>query len=256
MTGFIQVKSLETGVSSVMLDRADRRNALGIELLEQLCEAIARLARDTAQRLVIVRAAGPVFSAGLDLREAADNSLIERSADALQRTLSLLRETPLVTVAAVQGGAYAGGAGVMAACDIVIAAENAKIGFPEARRGLVPALILGVLAGKLRDGDLRDVLLTGDAIDARRAQQLGLVQRVVPADSLLDEALRVARSVLAGGPETIRHTKALLNEPLHPRDKQAPAHLRERHLAARHGDEVREGLAAFLEKREANWSVN
>ena len=93
-------------------------------------------------------------------------------------------------IAAVQGGAFAGGAGLMAACDIVIAADDAKIGFPEVRRGLLPALICDVLMHKVREGDLRELFLAGEPIDATRAQQVGLVQRVVPAERLLDEALQ------------------------------------------------------------------
>src|SRR5690606_6351965 len=135
-------------------------------------------------------------------------------AEAVHQALHALHETPLVTIAAVQGGAYAGGAGLMAACDIVVATTDARFGFPEARRGLLPVLIYGALRRRVREGDLRDLLLTGDVIGADRAQQIGLVQRVVAADELLDEALRVARSVRAGGPETIRQTKTLLNRPL------------------------------------------
>jgi methylglutaconyl-CoA hydratase len=253
MSGLIQVETMDAAISSVTLNRPECRNALGIELLEELCVAIDRLATDVAQRVVILRGAGPVFSAGLDLREAAERSLIRRSAELIQQTLYLLRETPLVTLAAVQGGAYAGGAGLMAACDIVIAAADAKIGFPEGRRGLVPALIYGVLKRKLREGDLRDLLLTGDSIDAGRAQQVGLVQRIVPADRLLDEALCVARCVCAGGPDTIRRTKAMLNSQFVNQGDETVEHLLEEHLAARLSDEAREGLAAFVEKRESNW---
>ena len=222
-------------------------------MLEQLCAEIERLASDRTNRVVILRGAGPVFSAGLDLREAADSSLVERSAAAVSRALDLLRASPLVMIAAVQGGAFAGGAGLMAACDIVIAAADAKIGFPEARRGLLPALICGVLMHKVREGDLRELFLAGEPIDAARAQQVGLVQRVVPADRLLDEALSVARSVTAGGPNTIRQTKALLNATFQQTSDSSAPNLVETHLAARHSDEAREGLAAFAEKREPNW---
>jgi methylglutaconyl-CoA hydratase len=253
MSDLIRIETLDTAVTAVALNRPERRNALGIELLGQFCAAIERLANDRAQRVVIVRGEGPVFCAGMDLREAADPSRVEQSAEAIQRSLHLLRGTPLVTIAAVQGGAYAGGAGLMAACDIAIAADDAKIGFPEGRRGLLPALIYGVLHDKLRDGDLRDLLLTGDTIDARRAQQVGLVQRVVPANRLPEEALAAARSVRAGGPETIRRTKAMLNAGLHDAGDPAASHSLREHLAARLSDEAREGLAAFLEKREANW---
>ena len=255
MTELILVETIEPGIVAVTLNRPDRRNALSIDLLERLCVEMERLADDRSNRVVILRGAGPVFSAGLDLREAADSSLVERSAKAVQRALDLLRETPLIVIAAVQGGAFAGGAGVMAACDIVIAADDASIGFPEARRGLLPALICGVLKHKVREGDLRELFLAGDAIDAARAQQIGLVQRIVPKERLLAEAIAVAQSVIAGGPQTIRLTKKLMNETFQPSSNDLGPDLIETHLAARHSDEAREGLAAFIEKRRPGWKV-
>jgi methylglutaconyl-CoA hydratase len=255
MPDLILIETLERGIVSVTLNRPDRRNALSIILLDQLSEAIEQLASDPTHRVVILRGAGPVFSAGLDLKEAADSSLVEQSATAVSRALNLLRSSPLTTIAAVQGGAFAGGAGLMAACDIVIASADAKIGFPEARRGLLPALICGVLLHKVREGDLRELFLTGDPIDATRAQSVGLVQRVMPVEQLLDEALCVARSVVAGGPETIRQTKLLINAKIQGTSESQGADLIEKHLAARHSDEAREGLAAFNEKREPNWQL-
>jgi len=253
MTDLILLESVEPGIVAVTLNRPERRNALSIDLLDRLCADMKRLADDPANRVVILRGAGPVFSAGLDLREAADSLLVERSANAVQQALDMLRATSLIVIAAVQGGAFAGGAGVMAACDIVIAADDATIGFPEAQRGLLPALICGVLRHKVREGDLRDLFLAGDPIGVPRAQQMGLVQRVVPLDRLFDEAVAVARSVIAGGPETIRHTKQLLNDTFSPVGNIAEANLIETHLAARHSDEAREGLAAFIGKRAPVW---
>lgn len=253
MAELILVEPLERGIVSITLNRPERRNALCIELVEQLCGAIERLANDPANRVVILRGAGPVFSAGLDLREAADTSLVEQSAKAVSRVLDLIRATPLIVIAAVQGGAFAGGAGLMAACDIAVAADGAKFAFPEVRRGLLPALICGVLQHKVREGDLRELFLIGDPIDAARAQQVGLVQRVVPADRLVDEATTVARAIVAGGPNTIRQTKSLLNAAFSSSSGSHDVHLIESHLAARHSDEAREGLAAFVEKREPNW---
>ncbi len=253
MSGLVLVETLERGIVSVTLNRPDRRNALSIDLLEALCVEIERLSSDDTQRVVILRGAGPVFSAGLDLWEAADSSLVDRSAAAVSRALDLLRASPLIVIAAVQGGAFAGGAGLMAACDIAIVAADARIGFPEARRGLLPALICNVLLHRVREGDLRELFLAGEPIDATRAQQVGLAQRVVPAERLLDEALGVARSVAAGGPNTIRLTKALLNETFQQTGDSAGRNLVELHLAARHSDEAREGLAAYAEKREPCW---
>jgi methylglutaconyl-CoA hydratase len=249
----IPVDSIDRGIAAVTLNRPDQRNALSIDLLEQLCTAIERLASDHANRVVILRGAGPVFSAGLDLKEAADASLVERSAASVARTLDLLQNTPLISVAAVQGGAFAGGAGLMAACDIVIAAEDAMIGFPEVRRGLLPALICNVLRHKVREGDLRELFLAGESIDAIRAHQVGLVQRVVSAKRLLDEAYNVARSVMAGGPETIRQTKALVNAAYQQAGDDAGPSFIKAHVAARNSNEAREGLAAFAEKRSPNW---
>src|SRR5688572_21094993 len=137
MSQLVLVETLERGIVSVTLNRPDRRNALSIALLDRLCAAIDELAREPVHRIVILRGAGPVFSAGLDLREAADTTLVEQSAAAVSRTLDLLRSCPLVIIAAVQGGAFAGGAGLMAACDIVVAADDAAFSFPEVQRGLL-----------------------------------------------------------------------------------------------------------------------
>lgn len=253
MADLILVEELEHGIASVTLNRPERRNALSVDLLEQLIAVMERLGNDTRRRVVLLRGAGPVFSAGLDLREAADDSLIERSAAAVSRALDGLRSSPLVTIAAVQGGVFAGGAGLVAACDIAIAAMSAKFGFPEARRGLLPALICNVLRHKVREGDLRELFLTADPIDALRAQQIGLVQRVAPDALLLDEALAAARAVVAGGPQTVRTTKALLNAVYLQQGEPPGRKLLDRHLAARRSDEAREGLAAFAEKREPQW---
>ncbi len=253
MDNLILTAVIQPGIQSLTLNRAERRNALSIELLESLCRELDQLENDRQNRVVLLCGAGPVFSAGLDLREAADVDLVDRSAEAVKQTLGKLRSTSLVVIAVVQGGAFAGGAGLMAACDIVIASTDVKIGFPEARRGLLPALVTDVLRHKVREGDLRDLFLAGEPIDAVRAQQIGIVQRVVPATELLDSAVALARSVVAGGPDTIRKTKALINTSFSENVPADKPNLIDMHLAARHSDEAREGLAAFNEKRDPKW---
>lgn len=255
MSEYVVMEQYEPGIVGVMLNRAERRNALSIELLDQLHETVKRLEEDRSQRVVILRGHGPLFSAGLDLGDAADPQRVERSAVSVDRTLRLLRETPLVTIATVHGGAFAGGAGMMASCDLVIASDDARIGFPEARRGLLPAVICEPLRHKVREGDLRELFLVGDPIDALRAQQVGLVQRVVSAHRLHHEAIMVARSILEGGPETIRHTKQLLNDLFHPAGAIDVAALLEIHEQARHTPEAEEGLQAFFEKRRPHWDA-
>ncbi|MFO0918664.1 MAG: enoyl-CoA hydratase/isomerase family protein [Planctomycetaceae bacterium] len=252
MNTVIHTHSLAPGLTEVVLCRPERRNALSIDLLEGLSNTLDKLAAEKSERVIILRGEGPVFSAGLDLREAAQDALVERSAAGVERLLRTLRTSPLVSIAAVQGSAFAGGAGVMVACDIVVAADTVEIGFPEARRGLLPALIARVLGTKVRDGDLRDLFLVGEPISAQRAQQWGLIQRIVPPDQVLTEARRIAEAVLAGGPETIRITKQLINDLYH-RESASGHALEELHLTARRSAEAREGLAAFAEKRNPKW---
>lgn len=256
MADLITVELVLPGVARVTLNRPEKRNALCIELLEQLCKVVERLASERSARVLILQGAGPVFSAGLDLHEASNPDLIQNSAECVARTFQLLRSTPLVTIGAAHGGAFAGGAGLLAACDIAIGTSDLKIGFPEARRGLLPALVCAIMSPKVREGDLRDLFLVGDAIDASRAQQIGLLQRIVDPSELFESALAVAKSVLAGGPQTIEAVKRLLNQAYVPEASVSTEHMLEVHLGARRGAEATEGLAAFLEKRLPNWMTN
>lgn len=243
---------LKPGVAVLTLQRPHRRNALSIALLGRLVEELEGLRVSGRARVVILRAAGPVFSAGLDLAEAADPGLVEESARRVAAALHALRHSPLVSIAAVHGGAYAGGAGLMAACDMAVGASDLKIGFPEAQRGLLPALVCEPMRLKVRLGDLADLFLVGQPIDAARAREIGLLQRVVPPGDVLDEALRMADGVLAGGPRTIIETKALLGR-AYGVGASAASDVIAEHLQARRGPEAAEGLRAFLEKRPPNW---
>ncbi|NDC62474.1 MAG: enoyl-CoA hydratase/isomerase family protein [Planctomycetia bacterium] len=247
------------GVAVLSLARSERRNALSIDLLRRLVQELERLAADRAARVVILRAEGPVFSAGLDLAEAADPERAGESARCVAAALHALRHSPLVSIAAVHGGAYAGGAGVVAACDMAVGADDLKIGFPEAQRGLLPALIAEALRSKVREGDLAELFLVGTAVDAHRARE-----RVVPAGRLLEEALLMADGVLKGGPQTIVDTKSLLRRMYgHETDAsgassvamEAASEAIREHLEARHSPEAAEGLRAFLEKRPPRWTV-
>ncbi|MBX3420659.1 MAG: enoyl-CoA hydratase/isomerase family protein [Pirellulaceae bacterium] len=239
----------------VTLNRPERRNALSIALMTQLIAQLEALAEDGQTRVVILRGAGPVFCAGLDLAEAQDRDLVGQSARCVAQTLSTLRYSSLVTIAALQGGAYAGGAGVIAACDMAVGTTDCQIGFPEARRGLLPALISDVLRTKLREGDLSELFLVGEPITAQRAHAIGLLQRIVEPSQLLSEAQRLAAGVLAGGPQTIRDTKKLLHHCYGhhaPQADQASSSIDE-HLKARFSAEAAEGLQAFLDKRPPAW---
>lgn len=252
MPDTVRVEFPREGIAILTLDRPERRNALSIALLGALTRELEALHARAAARVVILRGEGPVFSAGLDLHEAADDALVEESARHVSAALHALRHSPLISIAAVQGGAYAGGAGLMAACDMAVGAADARIGFPEARRGLLPALVTDVLRVKVRAGDLAELFLVGDPIDALRAREIGLFQRVVPAERVLPEALAMAASILAGGPHTIERTKDILRS-AYARPEGTEASPIAEHLAGRRGPEAIEGLRAFREKRPPAW---
>jgi methylglutaconyl-CoA hydratase len=155
----------------------------------------------------------------------------------------------------VQGAAVAGGAGLMTACDFAVAIADAKFGYPEIRRGIIPALIMTFLRRQVREREARELLLLGKLFDAPRAHSIGLLNRVAAdATALETEIQLLISSVLQGAPTAAAETKKLLTElwpvPLSTDLERAHAH----HLSARNSSEAREGIAAFNEKRAPNWA--
>jgi methylglutaconyl-CoA hydratase len=242
-------------VTTLTLNRPDKRNALNVDLLEQLCVAIAETEQDPAQRILILRGAGPVFCSGLDLAEAAEPQRAHASAELVDKALRTLGTTRLITIAAVQGAAVAGGAGLMSACDFTVATRDAKFGYPEVRRGLVPALIMTFLRRQLRERDARELLLLGKMFDASRAHAIGLLNRIVADEAALDtEVSTLVSSLLQGAPTALAETKRLLAElwpsPIVADLDRAHAY----HVSARDSAEAKEGIAAFNEKRAPRWA--
>jgi methylglutaconyl-CoA hydratase len=249
-TSVLIIEPQDEATVILTLNRPERRNALSIELMQSLCRTLETLSAEPGRRVVILRGAGPAFCAGLDLYEAAEPELAETSADWVARTFEALATSPLVTIAAAHGAAFAGGAGLLACCDFVIAADDLQIAFPEVRRGLVAALAAVALQTRLRASDLRELLLLAEPIDAMRAQRLGLVDRVTPADRMLAEAQQLAATLLKGAPEAVRQTKRLLREVSPTNPARLFQQALEVHKHARTSSEATEGLAAFRERRE------
>jgi methylglutaconyl-CoA hydratase len=169
--------------------------------------------------------------------------------------LITISETRLITIAAVHGAAVAGGAGIMSACDFVVAAVRTKIGYPEVRRGLVAGLVMTFLRRQIGERNMRELLLGSELIDAERAREIGLLNRVAAQDNLMSEALNFAESVLQGAPGAVTQTKRLIDELWWRSVKQDVKLALKYHLEARESDEAREGIAAFNEKRKPNWVV-
>src|SRR6266496_2172607 len=162
-------------ITIVTLNRPERRNALTIELLTELIAAINVASDQPEQRIMILRGAGAAFCTGLDLKEAADPQKAHATAELVSKTLITLSQTRLITIAAVHGAAVAGGAGIMSACDFVVAAQRTKIGYPEVRRGLVAGLVMTFLRRHVSERNMRELLLGSELIDAERAKEIGLV---------------------------------------------------------------------------------
>ena len=236
------------------LNRPERRNALTIELMTELVAAVDQALNDDTQRVLILRGAGPAFCAGMDLNETADASKAHESGGMVAKTLLALSQTRLITIAAVHGAAVAGGAGIMSACDFVVAAEGTKFGYPEARRGLVAANVMTFLRRQLRERDIRELLFASELIDAARAREMGLINRVVPAAELDQEVSKIVASVLQGAPGALMHAKWLLEQLWSTSVKQDIETALGHHMQARESAEAKEGVAAFLEKRPPRWA--
>lgn len=249
----VQISDPAPSIRVIEFNRPEKRNALCLELLTPFADAVEACDPAAGQRVVIIKGAGACFCAGLDLQEAQDASKAERSAQEVARSLLALSQTPAVTIAAVHGAAIAGGAGLMSACDFVVAADKTQIGYPEIHRGLVAGLVMTFLRRQLRERDVRELLLLGEIIDATRAQRIGLVNRVLPPNEVMDGALILARQILKGAPKAVSHTKAMIDELWWREVREDLQWAHEHHLEARHSDEAVEGRQAFLEKRPPRW---
>jgi methylglutaconyl-CoA hydratase len=240
------------------LHRPDRRNALSRGLIQALGEGLARARDDPAARCVVLTAAGPAFCAGMDLAElqesvaSAETAPVWEDALRLARVYDLIYTLPKPTVAAVNGPAVAGGAGLVSVCDLALAVPEAKFGYPEVRRGLVAAMVMPHLLRHVGERTARYLLLTGELIDAAEALRAGFVNAVVPSGQLVDHALAWARSLAEGGPQALARTKDLLARFSHQGVSLEEA--ARASAAPRLTEECRLGLEAFFAKRPAPWS--
>jgi methylglutaconyl-CoA hydratase len=240
----------------ITIDRPEKRNALSRELIARLSDAFRRAADDNEARCVILTGAGTTFCAGMDLEElqgtlGAAREVVWDDAERLAGLYELIYALPKPTIAAVNGHAVAGGAGLVTVCDLALAVQMAKFGYPEVRRGLVAAMVLPHLLRHVGERAARYLLLTGELIEANGAARCGLINQVVPSDFLMDTAMSWARSIAEGGPQALVETKDLLRRC----SRQALTNEEFARASAepRLGDECRAGLESFFAKRPAPW---
>jgi methylglutaconyl-CoA hydratase len=259
MSGPLVLREEHGPVTLLVLNRPDRRNALGRALVAELGDALTALAASAEARAVVLTGAGTAFCAGMDMKEAeadAGGPEAERMAIAdlqgIADVIDQLHALKLPTVAALNGDAMAAGAGLATACDFVVMSSSARLAWPEVRRGLVAAVVMHDLVRQAGERRARALLLSGEPVGAEQAERWGLVNRVVAPDRVRDEALALAGTLTAGGPRALGTIKRLIDESSgRPPDLRGAAAVS---AAIRVSDEALEGMRAFLEKRPPRWA--
>ncbi len=247
------------GVATITLNRPEVHNAIDDEAIERLTRELRMLGDDEDVRVVILTARGPTFCAGADLnwmKRTAEFSESEnlQDASAMAEMLLVLDTVPKPTIALVQGPAYAGGVGLICACDIAIAARSASFAITEVRLGLIPSVISPFLINAIGESYARRYFLTGERISATEAERIGLVHEVVPDEALAVRGETFVKMLLQAGPTALTEAKALIAA-VHgrPLDNEMFVDLANRIARVRVSDEGQEGMGAFLEKRKPRW---
>jgi methylglutaconyl-CoA hydratase len=243
-----------TGVATISLNRPEVRNALSAVLVDGLADAVAWADADERVRAVLLRGEGKDFCAGADL--AALSDMMEASveeqledADALGDLFLIIRRVELPVVAAVHGHALAGGCGLATACDIVLAADDARLGYPEVRIGFLPAMVMTMLRRAVGEKRAFDLVATGRILDAKTAEAYGLVHHVFPASEFEARSQEFVEELAARSPSALALSKRLLYETERHSFEAAIRAGAEINVLARMTEDYREGVREFLESR-------
>lgn len=246
---------------TIILDRPDRRNALSRKMLTEFQQALSDLHGEKKVRAVIVTGSGSSFCAGMDLHEMHQTSKDENSsmqqwhADALayRDLLDRMLRFPKPIIAAVNGPAIGGGAGLVAAADIVIGAESAKFGVPATRRGIVAGMVAALVVFRISAGPAANLLLTANTIDSAEAHRLNLFHEIIADENIWVRAHEVAGECATGAHEAVALTKRMLNENIGEHLLTMLTTGAAVTATSKTTEAAHEGMAAFVEKREPNW---
>ena len=259
MSSFIEVVR-DGAVARVWLARAEQHNALSLEMGAELAEAMHALAHDDAVRVVVLGGRGPSFCAGADIgaMKASAQMTFEQNlaeAEKLARMFAALGDFPKPVVGRVHGNVFGGGVGLVCACDIPVAADDARFGITEVRLGILPAVISPYVIRRLGDRNAREYMLTGERFDASTALRLGLVSHVVPIGELDAKVEERVHQLLCGAPAAQRRVKGLLELWSECAWEEYRSALPRTLAEVRSGAEAKDGLAAFFEKRKPHWQA-
>jgi methylglutaconyl-CoA hydratase len=247
------------GVARITLNRPELRNAFDDVLIRHLRTAFAEIEKDKSIRMLVLAGNGPAFCAGADLnwmKRMAGYGYEENLADAraLAEMLAALDRMPKPTIARVHGAVFAGGTGLVAACDIAVGTPEAKFCLSEAKLGLSPATISPYVIRAMGERNARRYFLTAEVFDAQEAFRIGMLSLLVPTEKLDATVASLVENLLAGGPEAHGKIKALIRAVAGRRpDDELVAETAKRIAEIRGSPEGKEGIAAFLEKRKASW---
>jgi methylglutaconyl-CoA hydratase len=245
---------VDDGIATVTLDSPGNRNALSAQLRRELHAHLVSAVESEEVRVIVLTHTGPVFCSGMDLKESRGASAVEQGVQDFPATLRLLWDSPTPVIARLVGPARAGGVGLVAACDLAVAAEGVTFAFSEVRIGVVPAVISVPLVPRVQPAALHELFLTGEPFDAHRAASIGLITRAVPEGDLDAQVRRFAEMLRLGAPGALGATKRLLRGGASERmadDLAAMTALSAQRFASVEGQE---GIRAFAEKRPPAWA--
>ncbi|HXJ80522.1 MAG TPA: enoyl-CoA hydratase-related protein [Candidatus Methylomirabilis sp.] len=255
MTGELVRLEVSRGVGTITLDSPHNRNALSRQLIADLGRHIATALDDPGVRVIVLTGAPPAFCSGADLKERRDDRASSAGrGSGLVPILTAMWEGRKPIVGRINGPARAGGVGLVAACDVAVAAERATFAVNEVRIGVIPGVVSVVLLPKIGQTRAMELFLTGDQFDARAAVAYGLVTAVAPDDGLDAAVDRYVASLLKGAPKALAGCKRLVRDVPTLAMEAAFAEMAERSARFFASDEAREGLTAFAEKRPPRWA--
>ncbi len=251
---------VEDKVAKVTFNRPEVHNAFNETMISELSTVFDDIAQNPDIRVVIVTGKGKSFCAGADLnwmRRVKDYSYEDNLKESLELAEMLYKiyASPKPTIARVNGAAIGGGTGLVAVCDIAIAATKAKFSFSEVKLGLIPACISPYVLKKCGEGRCREFFLTGERLTAEKAYNAGLVNAVVPLDEIDTAVDEFVKQLISSGPEAIKKCKELLKKVSEIPFEEARKYTAEVIAQLRISDEGQEGMAAFLEKRRPRWNT-
>jgi methylglutaconyl-CoA hydratase len=249
------------GVAHVTLNRPDRRNAFDAGMVEEIREAFERLRQDRSVRAIVLAGAGSTFCAGADLRWLGSDRPVaaaeaRQDAERLLRMFQTIDECPCPVIGRVQGAAYGGGIGLIAVCDMALAAADTTFAFSEVRLGLVPAVIAPFVLRKAGESFVRRFCLSAEPLPASTAREAGLIHDVVEPAALGARVAALAEQIAHLAPQAVRDTKALFRRLRHVPDEERWKACVEGNVQARLSAEAQEGLRAFRERRAPDWAIS